>query len=175
MYDSPLNLHTYIHKNMHTYIPDPSSKGFSEPTDDEKDLLDPSDAEFKKYFRQNYARGSGTVFGPAATKLFLRRNNLELLVRSHEVYTTQCCIYCRCMYVCMYVCMHVEMWYTILLKTRASTIVVDLDIVQTFTKYISSINYPDCEYVCMYVCSVYMYVCKICMSTTATLYNDCKI
>ena len=106
MYDSPLNLHTYIHKNMHTYIPDPSSKGFSEPTDDEKDLLDPSDAEFKKFFRQNYARGSGTVFGPAATKLFLRRNNLELLVRSHEVYLLHSVVSTAgvCMYVCMYIC-----------------------------------------------------------------------
>ena len=96
---------------MHTYLPDPSSKGFSEPTDDEKDLLDPSDAEFKKYFRQNYARGSGTVFGPAATKLFLRRNNLELLVRSHEVYLLHSVV--STAGVCMYVCMYVEMWYTI--------------------------------------------------------------
>ena len=155
---------------MHTYIPDPSSKGFSEPTDDEKDLLDPSDAEFKKYFRQNYARGSGTVFGPAATKLFLRRNNLELLVRSHEVYLLHSVVSTAgvCMYVCMYVCT-VCMWKCVWYTSE------DAHEYNSYRPRHCTDIYEVHFFYCMYVCTVYMYVCKICMSTTATLCNDCKI
>ncbi len=36
-------------------------------------------------FRHNHARGGGTVFGPDVSAHFLDKNNLDMMVRSHEV------------------------------------------------------------------------------------------
>ena len=69
-------------------VSDPQVKDLPAPSHDDDDddlLLDPSDAVFKSFFKINYSRGGGVVFGPAATHMFLKRNNLELLIRSHQV------------------------------------------------------------------------------------------